>query len=62
MSRRCSVCRRTGKRCIFTHNDALRRLASCTDERRKGKPYRTERRVYLCQFCDEWHLTSQGRR
>lgn len=49
---------RTGKVLYDTQDDALAALGVVRSQRHRN-PNRQERRVYLCVYCQRWHLTTR---
>jgi hypothetical protein len=62
MARR--ICSRTGKQRFPTQMEADLAVASIhsTNAHHRHRKYRDEpQRSYRCEFCGDWHFTSQGR-
>jgi hypothetical protein len=56
-------CKRTGKRRFATDVDAYAALAEAQFRATVMNDHtRRERRVYECDHCNGWHLTSKGKR
>ena len=65
MANRASVCFTTGKRRFRDHRYAVRALHNAARCRAEAHVHgletiRRERRSYLCEECNGWHLTSQA--
>lgn len=48
-----------GKRRFSTEREARAELVGAIIKRNRGNQKRAECRVYLCDRCDGWHLTSK---
>lgn len=60
-------CRRGGKRRFRDHHEAVRALHQAGNARRRAfdegqDSTRRETRVYSCDACHGWHMTSQHKR